>query len=128
MNKAFDQEIRYRLLKILSENHHLTQREMAEKMGISLGKLNYCVSQLTKKGFIKVNRFKSSTAKKKYIYMLTAHGLEEKAKVTLRFLKRKVSEYEEIQRQIRELVHELGDDQVAAISSQRAMAALKRLP
>jgi len=127
MNNAFDQEIRYRLLKILSENHHLTQREMAEKMGISLGKLNYCLSQLTKKGFIKVNRFKSSTAKKKYIYMLTPHGLEEKAKVTLRFLKRKVSEYEEIQRQIRELVHELGDDQVAAIPSQRAMAALKRL-
>jgi len=128
MNNALDQEIRYCLLKILSENHHLTQREMAEKMGISLGKLNYCVSQLTKKGFIKVNRFKSSTAKKKYIYVLTPHGLEEKAKVTLRFLKRKVSEYEEIQRQIRELVHELGDDQVAAISSQRAMAALKRLP
>jgi len=100
---------------------------MAEKMGISLGKLNFCLTQLTKKGFIKVNRFKSSTAKKKYIYMLTPHGLEEKAKVTLRFLKRKVSEYEEIQRQIRELVHELGDDQVAAISSQRAMAALKRL-
>jgi len=128
MNKALDQEIRYRLLKILSENHNLTQREMAEIMGISLGKTNYCLSQLTKKGFIKVNRFRSSTAKKKYIYMLTPHGLEEKAKVTLRFLKRKVSEYEEIQRQIRELVHELGDDKLVEISSQRPMAALKRLP
>jgi len=118
MNSTLDHEIRYRLLKILSENHSLSQREMAKEMGISLGKLNYCLSQLTKKGFIKVNRFRSSTA---------PQGLEEKAKVTLRFFKRKVVEYDEIQRQIKELIQELGDEKLSQISSEHAMSALKRL-
>ena len=96
MNKTYEEEIRYRLLKILSKAPNLTQREMAKKMGISLGKVNYCLSELAKKGFIKINRFKYSRNKIRYIYILTPRGLEEKSGLTISFLKRKILEYEEI--------------------------------
>ena len=80
-----EQEIRYRLLKILSRESNLSQREMAKKMGISLGKVNYCLSELAKKGLIKVHRFKSAKNKIPYTYILTPRGLEEKAGLTARF-------------------------------------------
>lgn len=107
MNNAYEQEIRYRLLKILSAKSNLTQREMARRMGISLGKVNYCLSELAKKRFLKVNRFKESGSKIQYMYLLTPKGMEEKARITLDFLRRKVREYEEIKKQIRELYYEL---------------------
>ncbi len=109
MNKPYEheQEIRYRLLKILAEEPRLGQREMAKIMGISLGKVNYCVSELAAKGWIKITRLKSARKKIPYIYMLTPKGLEEKGKLTVRFLKRKLSEYEEIKKQILELHNEV---------------------
>ena len=107
MNKALDQEIHYRLLKILSGENNLTQREMATRMGISLGKVNYCLAELAKKGFVKVNRFKGSGNKLQYVYILTPSGLEAKARITLRFLKRKMKEYEDIKQQIKELTREI---------------------
>jgi EPS-associated MarR family transcriptional regulator len=115
MNNRYEQEIRYRLLKVLSQDSNLSQRDMAKRMGISLGKVNYCLSELAKKGLIKVNRFKSAKNKIPYTYMLTPIGLEEKAKLTVTFLKRKLSEYEEIKRQIRELAGEVGEDRVEVI-------------
>ena len=113
MNTPFEQEIHYRLLKILYEDANLTQREMAREMGISLGKVNFCLSELAKKGFVKVNRFKGSNNKLKYIYVLTPRGLEEKAQITLSFLRRKTREYEEIKRQIRQLAQEVEDEDLA---------------
>jgi len=107
MNKALDQEIHYRLLKILSGENNLTQREMATRMGISLGKVNYCLAELAKKGFVKVNRFRGSGNKLQYVYILTPSGLEAKARITLRFLKRKMKEYEDIKQQIKELTREI---------------------
>jgi EPS-associated MarR family transcriptional regulator len=115
MNNRYEQEIRYRLLKVLSQDSNLSQREMAKRMGISLGKVNYCISELAKKGLIKVNRFKSAKNKIPYTYMLTPIGLEEKARLTVTFLKRKLSEYEEIKRQIKELAGEVGEDRVEVI-------------
>jgi EPS-associated MarR family transcriptional regulator len=115
MNNRYEQEIRYRLLKVLSQDSNLSQRDMAKRMGISLGKVNYCLSELAKNGLIKVNRFKSAKNKIPYTYMLTPSGLEEKAKLTVTFLKRKLSEYEEIKRQIRELAGEVGEDRVEVI-------------
>ena len=103
MNHNYEQEIRYRLLKVLSQDPNLGQRDMAKTMGISLGKVNYCVSELASKGWIKITRFKSAKKKIPYTYMLTPKGLEEKGQLTLRFLKRKLSEYDEIKKQIREL-------------------------
>ncbi len=107
MNHAYEQEIRYRLLKILTEEPRLGQREMAKKMGISLGKVNFCVSELAAKGWIKITRLKSARKKIPYIYMLTPNGLEEKGKLTVRFLKRKLAEYEEIKKQVLELHNEV---------------------
>ena len=109
MNSDYEQEIRYRLLKVLSRNARLTQREMAKEMGISLGKVNYCLSELARKGFIKINRFKDSHNKFQYLYHLTPRGLEAKAGLTISFLKRKMLEYSEIKRQIKELAREAKD-------------------
>ncbi|MFH2011576.1 MAG: MarR family EPS-associated transcriptional regulator [Pseudomonadota bacterium] len=110
MNHNYEQEIRYRLLKVLSQDPQISQREMAKRMGISLGKVNYCVSNLASKGWIKINRFKSAKDKISYTYILTPKGLEEKGKITLRFLKSKLLEYEEIKKQIRELHCEVEED------------------
>jgi EPS-associated MarR family transcriptional regulator len=116
MNKSFEQEIRYRLLRILSRDSALSQRDMAKRIGISLGKVNYCISELTKKGLIKIIRFKSAGRKRPYTYLLTPHGIEEKAKLTVRFLKQKLMEYEEIKSQISQLAGELDREDDANIA------------
>ena len=107
MNHAYEQEIRYHLLRILNKEPKLGQREMAKKIGICLGKVNYCVSELDAKGWIEITRLKSAMKRIPYIYMLTPKGLEEKGKLTVWFLKRKLSEFEEIKKQIRELHNEV---------------------
>ena len=107
MNTVNDQEIHYHLFKILNDNPHRTQRQMARQMDISLGKFNYCLTELVKKGFVKMDRFRSSANKAAYMYILTPQGLEEKAKVTTRFLHRKMEEFEEIKKQIEELAGEV---------------------
>jgi len=107
MNHTYEQEIRYRLLRILDKEPKLGQREMAKRIGICLGKVNYCVSELAAKGWIEITRLKSARKRIPYTYMLTPKGLEEKGELTVRFLKRKLSEYEEIKKQIRELHSEV---------------------
>lgn len=102
-----DTETRYRLLKLIESNPNFTQRQMAEAMGISLGKFNYCLKELVKKGVVKIERFKSSDNKAAYMYILTPHGIEEKTKITVNFLKRKMIEYEELKKEIRELQSEM---------------------
>ena len=116
MNPAYEQEIRYRLLKILAEEPKLRQLDMAKMMGISVGKVNYCISQLAKKGLIKVKRFKSAKNKVPYTYILTPRGIEEKAILTVRFLKRKIDEYEEIRRQIRVLTREVEENGLTGVA------------
>jgi EPS-associated MarR family transcriptional regulator len=110
MNNSYEQELRYHLLKILENEPDLNQREMARKMGISLGKVNYCITELAKRGFIKISRFTSSKNKRRYSYLLTFKGLEEKARLTINFLKRKTAEYEQIKRQIAELTVEVEEN------------------
>jgi len=107
MNHAFEQEIHYRLLNLLVDEPQLRQLDIARKMGISVGKVNFCISELAKKGLIKVKRFKSAKNKLPYSYMLTPRGLEEKGRITVKFLKRKLSEYEEIKHQITALTEEV---------------------
>lgn len=109
MNMANNHEIYYRLFKIIVDNPRYNQRQMARKMGISLGKFNYCLTELVKKGFVKMNRFRSSHNKAAYMYFLTPPGLEEKARVTNRFLHRKMEEFEEIKKQIEELSGEVAN-------------------
>ena len=107
MNKLHEQQLRYSLLKILAKKPNLTQREMARKMEISLGKVNYCLSELAKKGLIKIKSFRDSGNKMRYAYLLTPRGMEEKARLTLAFLKSKMIEYKNMRREIEELAREV---------------------
>ena len=102
-----DDGLRYRLLTLLQQNPHLSQRAIAQSLGISLGKVNYCLKALISKGWVKALEFCRDGNKKAYAYILTPEGLEEKATVTLRFLKRKVREYEHIQEEIERLKEEV---------------------
>lgn len=96
-------EIAYKLLKLIESEPHLSQREIAQKMGVSLGKANYCLKALVDKGFIKLQNFYNNKKKNAYIYILTPRGIEEKADVTYRFLQRKIKEYEDIKIEIENL-------------------------
>jgi EPS-associated MarR family transcriptional regulator len=100
-------EIHYHLLKLLENNPNLTQRQMAKEMGLSLGKFNYCLKELVKKGIVKIERFTSSDNKAGYLYLLTPHGLEQKANITANFLQRKMAEYELLKREIQKLSQEI---------------------
>lgn len=99
-------EITYKLLKLVENEPHLSQREIAQKMGVSLGKTNYCLKALVDKGFIKLQNFYNNKKKSAYIYFLTPQGIEEKAAVTYRFLQRKIEEYESIKVEIESLKSE----------------------
>jgi len=99
-------EYRYRILKLLQNNPSASQRDIARELGVSLGRVNYCLQALGEKGLIKVNNLRNSTNKRAYLYLLTPKGVEEKAKVTVRFLKRKLDEYETLKRQVAELKRE----------------------
>jgi EPS-associated MarR family transcriptional regulator len=100
-------EVHYRLLKAIEEQPHATQRELAEKLGVSLGKANYCIRFLLEKGWIKAKNFKNSRNKLAYSYLLTPNGIEAKAHITARFLRRKIGEYEAIKAEIEQLTAEV---------------------
>ena len=101
MNKAFDNEIHLNLLNLLKEKPELSQRDMNQKMGVSLGKINYCISALSKAGMIKVERFKKAENKSAYTYCLTPKGIEELARLTVSFLKIRINEYDQIKKEIK---------------------------
>jgi EPS-associated MarR family transcriptional regulator len=101
-------ETRYRILKLLEADPHASQRRIADELGISLGRVNFCVQALIQKGLVKANNFRNNANKRAYLYYLTPRGVEEKAKVTARFLKRKLEEYEELKRELEELQREAG--------------------
>jgi len=98
-----DETTRYRLLKLLESNPELSQRQLAKELGISLGKVNFCLSALIEKGLLKANNFRNSRNKLAYMYLLTPAGMEEKARVTLHYLKWKMQEYETLRGEIEEL-------------------------
>ena len=105
----FDQEVRYKIFNILQINPELSQRDLAKKLGISLGKANFCVKALIDKGLIKSKRFQNSKNKIAYTYLLTPKGIEEKAKLAVQFLKIRMQEYEMIKKEIKQLQIEVGD-------------------
>jgi len=96
-------EIHYQLLKALEDNPSMSQRELAAHLGVSLGKVNYCLKALVGKGLVKAGNFKSNPNKRVYAYLLTPKGIKEKAQVTMRFLERKMAEYEQIKQEIARL-------------------------
>ena len=97
----------FRVMRILQQNPDLTQRELAEKLGISVGGLNYCLKALIEKGMVKMKNFASSKNKFGYVYVLTPTGMAEKAAVTHRFLQRKMDEYETLKAEIEALKSEV---------------------
>lgn len=100
-------ENRYQLLKLLEQNPNLNQRQLAQAMGISLGKTNYCINVLIENGLVKVKNFKrNSSSKMSYTYYLTPKGIDEKARTTIQFLKHKQHEYEVLAQQLEELKKE----------------------
>ncbi len=99
-------EYRYRILKLLENNPTASQREIARELGVSLGRVNFCLQALVEKGLIKVNNFRQNESKRAYLYYLTPKGMKEKARVTVRFLSSKLDEYESLKRQVAELKRE----------------------
>lgn len=98
--------MRYRLLRYLEENPDASQRQLARQLGVSLGKVNYCLKALVDKGLVKVGNFKNNPNKRVYAYLLTPKGLEEKAAMTIHFLKRKLEEHRLLEQEIQELRRE----------------------
>ena len=94
-------------MHILQESPDINQRDLAEKLGMSLGGLNYCMKALMEKGFIKLSNFHNSRHKFKYVYVLTPTGITHKVAMTGRFLKRKMAEYEALKTEIEILRTEL---------------------
>ncbi len=112
-------EFQYKIMKRLEEDPEISQRELARDLGISLGKVNFCLKALVEKGFVKAGNFRNSSNKNAYAYLLTPRGIEEKARITLAFLRYKLSEYEALQQEIENLKREAAALQRAAQSSSR---------
>jgi len=93
----------YKILKKLENNPKVNQRQLAKEMDVSLGKINYCLKALIDKGWIKVQRFRQSTNKRAYLYQLTPDGITAKAQLTKSFLKQKLSEYDQLKKEIEHL-------------------------
>jgi EPS-associated MarR family transcriptional regulator len=95
-----NKDIHLDLLRKLEENPSYTQRELSREMGVSLGKVNYCIKKLTEKGWVKLMNFSHNPNKVGYIYILTPKGIEQKARLTFSFLKIKMKEYELLKEEI----------------------------
>jgi len=98
--KTIDPDIHFRVLHILEENPHITQRELAHKLGISLGGVNFCIKALIEIGHVKINNFQKNTNKSVYLYLLTPSGISRKTQLATSFLKRKMNEYKALKMEI----------------------------
>jgi EPS-associated MarR family transcriptional regulator len=97
------EEVHFRVLQLIQRQPRLTQRELAQHLGVSLGKANYCLNALIEKGFVKAENFRRNDRKLAYLYLLTPAGLEEKAGAAVHFLRRKMGEYEALKAEIADL-------------------------
>jgi EPS-associated MarR family transcriptional regulator len=104
------EDTHFKIMRILHDNPDLTQRELADQLGMSVGGLNYCLKALIDKGFVKMDNFQKSKNKFKYVYLLTPQGIAEKVALTSRFLQRKMQEYEALKVEIEALKAQVGED------------------
>lgn len=114
MNHVTSDDIPLQLLRLLEANPEISQRAVAEELGLSLGKTNYCIRALIEKGWVKARNFKNSDKKLAYAYVLTPKGIRQRAAATVAFLKHKRAEYVALEREIRRL-----EEEVAANGRQR---------
>lgn len=106
-DSAVQTESHLKVLRLLEQNPNLSQRELAEALGISVGKTNYCIKALVDKGLVKINNFRNNKNKKVYAYLLTPAGITQRTELTIQFLHRKLQEYEALQTEIVSLQREL---------------------
>jgi len=97
---------KFQILKSLERDSHPTQRQLSNDLGVSLGKVNYCLKSLIEKGFIKVDNFRNSNNKIQYSYLLTPKGIKEKTKLTLDFIRIKTQKYDMLKQEIESLKQE----------------------
>ena len=102
MKKKEDNSDHFELLRKIQKNPESSQRQLAEDLGFSLGKLNYCLKALQEKGLVKLENFKKNPKKLNYFYVLTPEGIAEKSKLTINFMKRKMREYDELKKELDE--------------------------
>ena len=103
LNKSMDDnQDHFNVLRKIQQKPESSQRELAEDLGFSLGKLNYCLKALKVKGLVKIKNFKKNPKKLNYIYILTPKGVSEKTKLTLNFMRRKIKEYDELKREVKD--------------------------
>ena len=101
-----NEDLSFRALRALQSNPRLSQRQLAQALGISLGKTNYCVRALIERGLVTAQRFRTSNNKLAYAYLLTPEGIETKTRITARFLKRKRAEYDALKAELEQLTAE----------------------
>ena len=94
-------EDHFKILREIQNKPNLTQRELAEELGFSLGKLNYCLKALQNKGLIKIENFRKNPKKFNYFYVLTPAGITQKTKLTINFMKRKMQEYDSLKKELK---------------------------
>ena len=104
------EEAHYKILRLLEANPGCSQRDIARELGVSLGKVNYCLKSLVGKGHVKAQNFKNSRNKAAYLYLLTPRGVKAKATITAAYLRRKIADYEAIKAEIEELQAEVGEE------------------
>ncbi len=100
MNKFDNEEDKLDILRKIQKNSKFSQRELANDLGFSVGKLNYCMKALKQKGLIKINNFKKNKNKINYLYVLTPKGIDYRIKLTVKFMKKKMSEYDKLKKEI----------------------------
>ena len=100
MNKMDDNQDHFNVMREIQKHPKTSQRDLAQNLGFSLGKLNYCLKALQQKGLIKMKNFEKNPNKLNYIYVLTPKGISEKAKLTINFMKRKMKEYDELKKEL----------------------------
>ena len=95
-----NKEDHFNILRTINKNPNSSQRELADQVDVSLGKLNYCLKALKEKGYIKIKNFKKNKNKLNYIYVLTPKGISEKTKLTINYMRLKMKEYDELKKEI----------------------------
>jgi len=110
-------DIHFKLLDILEKNPKLSQRLLSRELGISLGSINYCIRALVEKGQVKVHNFKKNSNKIGYVYLLTPQGISEKISMTKEFLRKRIKEYDQLQKEIRQLKNDISSSTIVSSST-----------
>lgn len=108
------EDVHFRVLRLIEKSPEASQREIAEALGVSLGVVNYCVKALLDKGHVKLANFKASKNKLGYVYVLTPEGLTHRAGLAVRFIERKLTEYDAIKTELEQLRTDFGIEPVLA--------------